>query len=166
MAGPSLPPGVECRGLWQKLRAFRFLIVVYGLAAAVASWEFAHRGRAVNLYLDPHANFADTLHELYPQRGEAHYEKAIQATLCLQSLSLRQPVPGPCRQFDGQDLRREIRREFEQALDTRIKTREGLYYHYLQILVGSQAPPNEIDAAYQAWRRNFPLSQLPDPRAR
>ncbi len=152
------------RTWWHKLQPFRFLAVVYGLAAAVGCWEFSQRHQKADLYLDPQASFADTFQELYPRSGEANYEKGMQATLCLGSQALKQPIPAACRQYEGRDLRLETRRRFEHALRTGIKSEEGLYYHYLQILIGSQAAPQKIDAAYQAWRKNFPLSKLADPR--
>lgn len=151
-------------GFWRVLQPFRFLTVVYGLAVAVGCWEFTQRQRKVDLYLAPKANFTDTFQELYPRRGESNYEKAIQTSLCLQSQNRQQLTPAACRQFDTRDLHFEVRRRFEQALRTQIKTEEGLYYYYLQILVGSEAAPQQIEAAYKSWRRNFPLSRLPDPR--
>src|SRR5436190_22633649 len=109
-------------GVWNRLKPFRFLMFVYGLAVAAACWEVVHRQSKVDLYLAPEANFTDTFHELYPRRGEAKYERAVQALLCLRSQSLPQPPPDACRKYESKDLRHEIRRTFEKALDTNINS--------------------------------------------
>ncbi|MFN0198133.1 MAG: hypothetical protein ACKVT0_15405 [Planctomycetaceae bacterium] len=164
MTDSSTSQNADRGSLLRKLQSYRFLLLVYGLASAVACWEIVFCRQKVDMYLDPQANFTDTLYDLYPQRGEAKIERALQALLCLQSQTLQQPTPAACEQYESKDLRREIRLAFEQGLRTGIKSEEGLYYHYLQILMGSQEPRLKIDAAYRAWKRNFPLSKLPDPR--
>lgn len=164
MSVDARSPDSRRAATWSKYKPFRLLILIYGFAVPLACWEVLHGQQKVDLYLDPQANFTDTFYELYPNRGEARYEKAIQTLLCLKAETKQLPMPQACRKYESKDLRYEVRRTFERALETNIKTEEELFYSYLQVLVGSQAPKSKIDAAYRAWKRNYPLSALPDPR--
>ncbi|RLT02953.1 MAG: hypothetical protein DWI21_16415 [Planctomycetota bacterium] len=152
------------RAAWWDLRPFRLLMIVYGMTITVSVWEISQQALVVDLYLDPHANFTDALTTLYPERGESQYAKVIQAVQCAEAQQLRRPAPATCRQYNPDELVHEVRSFFERGLGTGIKHHQGLYYEYLQFLVLTKAKPADIDAAYQAWRRNFPLSSLPDPR--
>jgi hypothetical protein len=140
------------------------LLIVYGLAIAIGAWEVSQRGEAVDLFLDADANYTDALLTLYPDRGESHYAKALQAILCSEAEDQHRPVPATCQQYNSRELIREVRHQFDLGLRTGIKHEQGMYYEYLQFLVLTKAKPSEIERAYQAWRRNFPLSRLPDPR--
>lgn len=151
----------QCRTILQKLRPFRFLFVVYALAIAVAIREVTHRDDTVDLMLSPNPNFASTIFELYPGRAEPLYMRALQAGQCAQP---RDPVPVICRQFNSRRIKQEINDNFQQGLKTGVKHIEGMYYEYVQFLVVSGGTKSEIEAAYEIWRTNFPLSQLRDPR--
>ena len=159
------PMGPQCvsqyRPLLQKLRPFRFLIVVYAFTFAVAIWENSRRDDAVDLMLSPHPNFTSTVFELYPGRAEPLYMRAIQAGLCAEN---RYPVPLVCREFNSWRIKHEINDIFQQGLKTGVKHVEGIYYEYVQFLVVSGGTKSEIKTAYDRWRTNFPLSQLRDPR--
>ena len=148
----------------QSLRPFRLLLIVYGLAITVGIWEVSQRSVAVDLFLDPDANYTEALTTLYPERGESHYVKALQAILCSEAEEQHRPVPSSCQQYNSRELVREVKLQFDRGLRTGIKHEQGLYYEHLQFLVLTKAKPLEIEAAYQAWSRNFPLSRLPDPR--
>lgn len=150
-----------CRIILQKLRPFKFLFVVYGLASAVAIWEISHQDDAVDLFLSAKPNFTNTVCELYPFRAEPMYLKAIQAGLCAQS---RDPFPTVCRQFNRRRIRQDVEDYFQKGLKTGVKNVERMYYDYVQFLVVSGGTNSEIDAAWEQWRTNFPLSDLPDPR--
>lgn len=152
-----------CRTIARQLRPFRFLIVVYGTAVTVGVWEISRRDAVVDLLLDPGPNFTNTVHDLYPDRGEPQHLKAIQTLLCAES---RYPIPTVCRQLEPQELKQEVKALFQRGLETGIKHDEGLYYEYIQFLVLSGGRSSEINAAYRTWHRLFPLSKLPDPRRR
>ena len=159
---PMSPQSVpQYRPLLQKLRPFRFLIVVYASMFAVSIWENSHRDDAVDLMLSPHPNFTSTVFELYPGRAEPLYMRAIQAGLCAEK---RYPVPVVCGEFNSWRIKDEVNDIFQLGLKTGVKHIEGIYYEYVQFLVVSGSTKSEIDAAYEKWRTNFPLSQLPDPR--
>ena len=164
MSHPLVQIDSKVRAAGRSLRPFRLLLIVYGLAITVGVWEVSQRSVAVDLFLDPDANYTDALTTLYPERGESYYVKALQAILCSEAEEQHRPVPSTCQQYNSRELVREVRLQFDRSLRTGIKHEQGLYYEYLQFLVLTKAKRSEIEAAYQAWRRNFPLSRLPDPR--
>jgi hypothetical protein len=144
------------------VRPYRFLIAVYCGALLLAAWEVAHRGRRVDLLLDPKHNFAEAVATLYPDDAGVHQLRTSQILLCVSARRERADST-VCRQFDGKNPVQEARRHFEQGIAAG-KHIEDLYYGYVQLLRSTGAPQREIDAAYEAWRRNFPLSTRPDPR--
>ena len=144
-----------------RLRIFRFLMLIYIPALVVGVWEFSHRNQTVDLFLGQTPNFANTVGKLYPDRAEPLYMRAVQAGLCGQP---RDPVPAACRQFNPRTIRRDVRELFQRGLKTGVKHFQELYYDYVRFLVITGAPKSEIDKAYHIWRSNFPISNLPDPR--
>jgi len=148
---------------WGALRAFRFLLIVYGIAAVAAGWEFVHRDELVDLYLDPERSFADAVGELYPDNPGVHQLRTRQLMLCASLWRSRREMPPGCRQFGGKNILEEARRHFERGRQHG-KHIEDLYYDYVQFLRGTGAPQAEIDQAYAEWREKFPLSKRPDPR--
>ena len=161
MAQGHSPIASRSRTIFQRLRSFRYLIAAGALAIVVAMWEVSHRDDPVDLMLSSNPNFTSTVCELYPGRTEPLYMKAIQAGLCAQ---LRTPIPDVCRQFNPRTIKNEVNDIFQQGLKTGVKHIEGIYYDYVQFLVISGGTKSEINRAYEAWRTNFPLSKLPDPR--
>lgn len=99
--------GTTLRTAGRRLRPYRPLLIVYGLAIAIGAWEVSQRGEAVDLFLDADANYTDALLTLYPDRGESHYAKALQAILCSEAEDQHRPVPATCQQYNSRELIRE-----------------------------------------------------------
>jgi len=118
------------------LRRYRFLMLIYGAAFLAGLYEFLDNR--------PPEEPADVMLELYPDSSEIQYKLA--------------------RYFQSQGDLRKARIHFENALETRVKTDENLFWHYALTLVLLKADPAEIDKAVAAWRYNFPDSKRPDPR--
>ncbi len=169
LSGPGLGLGLlfgrHRERVWSVLQSVRyelgFLIVVV-LLAIPAVWREWARPEAVDLVAAPEHNFTDVLAELYPERGEAQYLKAVQAGICLNTPAGR--LPDICKQYENVDLRKEVRRRFDVVIRSGIKNREEYSYEYLNMLIQLDADDAEIDRAYDLWRRHFPYSKLPDPR--
>jgi len=163
MASNTAPAPLDRQPSIQRWRPYRFLMFIYAGALATAGWEFAHRGRNVDLLLDPQHSFTDAVAELYPDNPGVHQLKTTQILLCAQALRQSTDPPAACEQFRDQDPVRAARGHFERGMRTG-KHIEDLYYDYVRFLAGTGAPRRQVEAAYDNWHRNFPLSQRPDPR--
>lgn len=141
------------------LRRFRPLLIIYGLVALAALYEIAalrgvqgptarpDRGRRLEEMLRDDRE-VQLLGQLYPERKDTNYLKGLR--------NLR-PKAGP------PDLV-AARRHFERALAADAKDEDLLYAYALTLdLLGED--PVLVDAAVDDWRRAFPFSTRPDPRA-
>ena len=72
-------------------------------------------------------------------------------------------IPPPCVRFLEHNPADQARQHFESGM-AGSKHIEELYYDYVSFLRGAGASREHIDAAYDEWRRKFPLSKQPDPR--
>lgn len=168
-------------GLSSFLRRYRILIVIYGMAVALAACEMRLKGTfpavlvrsfpelakspgEASLLLEPgQANYTDALMKLYPSRPEATFAQGFQAKVCVEQELLLPEPSEVCEKFVGKDLH-EARRYYEQALTTGIKSNEYLFYSYAEILIKLGEDQEKIDAAMANWYRNFPYTKLLDPR--
>jgi len=165
-------------GIWLftgRFKRYRFLFGIYGVVVVIATfeaWQYQTIPESLtksidlppgpgapNLFLE--SDLPRVLFELYPDRSEVLFIRAFQMKLCNDEPQQQYSV---CDQFENTDLS-TIRRYFETALSQKSKTDENLYYHYVEILMRLQAPQSEIAAAAREWKRLFPLSERPDPRA-
>lgn len=149
------------------LREYRFLAVIYSLAAVAGFFEITgldtkyEPGLAQpEWFLDPECNLSDVAAELYPDRVGTKYYRGYQAAMCYFEGPYKSPV---CNQFRRGDLT-EVCALMEQALATGDKSNEQLFYYYAGLLLRTDASPEKISEAIRAWRVNFPKSGLPDPR--
>lgn len=144
----------------------RLLLIVYGSAALLASFEvrlpysLAEAEDRPEWFLNPKNNLVDVSAAIHPGRAATIYYRAIQAWLCEDPSASVNEV---CR-ARGPVRRGEIRELLERALATGNDSMELLLYNYALVLIQSGAPPAEIDAAVRAWRVAHPGSDLPDPR--
>jgi len=174
----SAVPAVSfCVWMWTgRLRRYRFLFAIYGIAALAAGYE-AWLYRAIpesvaesidlpagpgepDLFLE--GNLVGVMVDLYPHRAESLFVRGFQVKLCNDGNDAHRH-DSICEQFRDSDLA-TVRKYFEQALALGTKTDENLYYHYVEILIRQDAPQDEIDAAAAEWKRLFPLSERIDPR--
>lgn len=58
----------------------------------------------------------------------------------------------------------DARRYFEQDLRAGVRT-EHLLYNYALVLAAMGAPDDQVRSAIDAWKRAYPFSSMPDPRA-
>ena len=156
---------------------FRWLTVVILLTAGLFLWESTHREskverRAFQLNVDTVGglNLADTMAELYPDRGDTRRRKAIQAGECFNRIlsareDPRRKLPDVCRQYDAETIVGLTRSHFEKGIATGAKNDEQLHYLYIWFLMRMEAGEAEIERARRQWRRLFPLSRLEDPVA-
>lgn len=136
-------------------RQFRFLFFIYVPALLIAIWEISDRVYPDGKFPDADAEREDfnytfeyslVTRQLYPDRPEADYYNGID------ELFLRKNPQA-------------ARAHFERALSTGVKTDERLLYYYAYALVQLDEDEAVIDEAVDNWRKNFPESNLPDPRS-
>lgn len=150
-----------------KWRDHRLLAVVY-LGFALLAY---HESRAPGLgsidnpqppawLLDPDHNIADVYAELYPERAASHFYRALQGSLCTQVGPDTSPE---CTAFDLTSYG-ELRDLLANAVATGNRSNERILYNYAVILLVSGAPRAEVDAVVRRWRRDYPYSELEDPR--
>ena len=127
----------------------RPLLIIYSIALMAGLWEVTSVQRGYPPEHDPEldrqatARMADLFGQLYADRMVAYHMKGYHA-------------------FREHRLE-EARQHFERALAIDNKDTK-LLYRYAQTLVLLDEDQGEIDAAIEAWRRNFPHSRFPDPR--
>jgi hypothetical protein len=132
-------------------REFRFLIIVYGLTLAAATWELVGRPGAGAKPPAPSApapsppGYVPVLSSLYPDDAKTLYYAGVRALF-----SEHNP--------------KEARRHFERAVKMGVKTDEQLLYYYAVTLILDGADQKEVDEAVANWRRNHPASREIDPR--
>lgn len=125
-----------------RLKRYRFLLIVCVLAAFAALWEPGDDEDAASTETKKSA--AATLAELYPEGEELPRAAAMDRV----------------KQGDLVNAKKY----FEQALSKGVKTNEDNFYLYAVTLVYLNAPQEEIDRAVENWRFHFPFSNRPDPR--
>lgn len=125
----------------QLLRRYRFLLIIYVPAAALAYFEARRHVQPA-----PPAQLADVLAQLDPESKNANYFKGL--------LAIQEQRP------------REARKYFERALalSDNDENDERLVYYYSLVLIGLNEDSVRIDDAVDRWRRRFPHSTRPDPR--
>ena len=126
----------------------------------MALWETGEFGKG-DLLFDSEPTFADVLEELYSDRAETVFERALQVTRCkMDPDKWNSRVCPKLRSIpDG-----ELLKLFEKGFATGVKGNEDQLYTYAVVLALSNANSTEIDAAVAAWRKSFPASTAPDPR--
>jgi tetratricopeptide (TPR) repeat protein len=134
-----------------RLREFRSLLVVYGVAAVFALVEYYSVRGGSDRVDEPFVNrpeimaqLAETYMQLYPDQSMAHY---LRGTLA----------------YKEQDHQR-AREHYEQALRTNGSSENALYEYALN-LVAQGEPESRIEAAVRQWQWHYPKSKRPDPRA-
>jgi hypothetical protein len=148
------------------VRAHKLLLVVYGAGLALAAIELSDpelqpgRPDAPEVYLAPGINIADVSATMYPDRALSLYYRAQQAALCSEARWRETEV---CR-ARGPVAPGEIRDLLERAVETGNRSLELVLYNYAWVLIQEGAPPAEVDAAVEAWRKAHPGSDRPDPR--
>jgi hypothetical protein len=126
----------------ERLRRYRFLIVVYALATSVGLWEYSRRDAP-----PPNGPTAELIDlEVYPTSPNAEYTKGV----------LRM----------GAGELEQARKHFERALATGVKTNENLFRFYTNVLIELKEDPQTIDDAFAMWRWNFPHSEARDEAER
>ena len=152
------------RRLLTAIARHRVLAAVYLVMAVSAGYEITHKEikeiSKRQLYLDPDRNLADISAELYPNRSYSHLSRAYQAIMCEQLGFTTSPV---CDQFEPGDYE-AIRLELEKALAAGDKSRELMYWTYIQALLRQDEDPDKVAEAVRTWRVNFPFSKKQDPR--
>jgi hypothetical protein len=128
-----------------RLRQYRFLIIVCALAVFAGLWEFTHNETADKSRPGQHAG-APQIPELPPDRkvfANAFPDTSNAAfDVGLEYYNRRDYV--------------EAERCFRQALADGVKTNEDLLWYYAMALLYTEADEVEIDAAVANWQRNFP----------
>jgi hypothetical protein len=141
------------------LRRFRPLLMIYGLVVLAALYEIAalrgvesptaRSGRAKRLEeMLRDDREVQLLGRLYPERRDTNYLEGLRDLM----------------RKDGPPDLVAARRHFERALAADAKDEDLLYAYALTLdLLGED--PVLVDAAVDDWRRSFPFSTRPDPRA-
>lgn len=124
------------------LRNYRILLVFYSLGFVVALWEWTSPEPDADRVP---AGYPEVMAALYPDHPDTLYFRGVQA-------------------FYLQRDMQQARRYFEKALSNGLKTNENLLYLYAATLVRLQEDPQVIEAAVNNWRRNYPDSEMRDPR--
>ena len=154
---------------------YHWMTVVILLTAGFSIWETTHRDSEterhefeLNVEMNDGLNLTDTIAALYPDRGDTHKRKAIQAGECFNRYRAIQdnpslPLPEVCRQYYSKPILDITQSHFEKGIAKGVKNDEKLYYQYLLFLIRTNADRVEIEKAYEQWRHLFPLSREIDP---
>lgn len=161
MSESRLPP-LPRVAISPRLRPWTFLLVVCVASLAAAGWEVLH-SQPVDLYLDPDANYTDVVARLYPDNPGVMQLRASQLNLCMQARTEGRPLPPSCDRYEGKNSLEEMRRYLERG-KAGSKHMEDLYYNEVKVLQLLGASRTEIEEAWEDWKREFPLSERPDPR--
>jgi tetratricopeptide (TPR) repeat protein len=134
--------------MWQTLREFKSLGVIYGIAAVFALLEVSNYhqdGPPVHdtVQEDPEAvqRIAHVYQALYPERASS-YELQGQIQLRRQQYS-------------------KAKRLFEKAMAT--SNTERLLHEYAKALILNNESDDKIEDAIKTWRWNYPNSENPEP---
>ena len=158
-----------------RLRRYRFLFGLYGTLAlfgAYEAWECGRIPEPVAKYTElPKAPGEPNLYfeydlpaveaALFPDHPETLLMEAIQLNYCTTE-GLPFHLHPFCQKYGKAD-RLRIRKVLEAALALHPKTNEDLYYSYIDVLRGTDASQEEVEAAIQQWKRLFPFSTRPAP---
>ena len=162
----------------EAVRRYRFLFVVYGLAAVPAvyeMWVTKTVSEPVTEFLNIETgpgeadllfqyDFPRYLGELYPDRSVSLFARGFQMQMCVGYRREGRRVP-ICERL-GEVSLEQARRYLKAAVDTGTRSEENVLYHYVLFLSNTGASEEEVNAAFAEWRWNYPYSQRPDPRRR
>jgi len=123
-------------------RVYRIAVIFYALAACAAVVETRNSERPNAEWLRP---ATEAMIRSAPDLPQNLYTRGLIA------LHSEDPV--------------EARRLFEAAIRKKFYSSEGLLHNYALLLVRLEAPAQEIEDAVHLWRKHFPYSRNPDPRA-
>lgn len=136
----------------ERLRQYRFLAIVCGLAILAGAWEFV-KNRDKSSTESPMKSGAPQVPdvppdhkvfgEVFPQTPNAEFDRGMEL-------------------YAAKDYPRALA-HFRTALATGVKTHEDLLWYNVLTLLRLKADEAEIDAAVANWRLNFPHSDKQDP---
>ena len=160
-----------------RLRRYRFLFGLYASLAvlgAYEAWEYGRIPSSVasfaelpkppgepNLYFEYDLPSVEA--RLFPGDPETLLLEAVQLNYCTTE-GLPFHLHPFCQKY-GAVERKQIRKVLEEALAKEPKTNEDLYYSYIDVLKGTGADSDEVQAAIRKWQKLFPLSTRPIPES-